>query len=118
MEFQDFEELLQAGRAAAVQGAAARRVRTTRQEAQTARRAEEDLQQSARESEARVRAAAAEIDRRLQAGRRRIRTALENARGEVEAMAATAAQDIVRQLTGITVDNDDAREAIKLDLNC
>ena len=117
MDTQHLEERLQAARAAAVQGAAARRVRTT-QEAETAWLPKEELQRSARESEARVRAAAAEIDCMVQAGRLRIRSALENARGEIEAMAAEAAQHVVRHLTGISVDNDDARKAIKLDLNC
>ena len=39
------------------------------------------------------------------------------ARAEIEAVAAEATQDMVARLTGITVDEKDAAEAVKAELN-
>ena len=112
------QERLEAARAAAVQGEAAHRARTTLQEAETTRLAWQESRQSALESEAKIRAAADQIDREVEAGRLRIQAALKEARREVEAVAAEAAQEIVLRLTGIKVDKDEVDDAIKLDLNC
>ena len=47
----------------------------------------------------------------------KIRDALDAARAEIEAVAAEATQEMVRRLTGISVDKKDAAAAVKAELN-
>ena len=72
---------------------------------------------SARETEAKVKAAADKIDLKVEAAEAPIRDALASARAEIEAVAAEAAQDMVRRLTGLKVDNKEAAAAVKAELN-
>ena len=110
-------EAAQAARAAADETEAAWRARMDAARADGARIANEAKQASARDTEIKVRKAADKINLKVEAAETRIRDALESARGEIEAVAAEAAQDMVRKLTGISLDKRAAAEAVKAELN-
>lgn len=110
-------EAAQAARAAADETEAAWRARMDAARADAARIANEAKQASARDTEARVRKAADKISLKVEAAEVRIRDALESARGEIEAVAAEAAQDMVKALTGISLDKKAAAEAVKAELD-
>jgi len=110
-------EAAQSARAAADETEAAWRARMDAARADAARIANEAKQASARETEAKVRKAADKINLKVETAEARIRDALESARGEIEAVAAEAAQDMVKRLTGISLDKKAAAEAVKAELN-
>jgi F-type H+-transporting ATPase subunit b len=110
-------EAAQAARVAADETEAAWRARMDAARADAARIANEARQIGARDTEAKVRKAADKIALRVEAAEARIRDALESARGEIEAVAAEATQDMVRTLTGISLDKKAAAEAVKAELD-
>ena len=66
--------------------------------------------ESGRDTEAKVKAAADKINRQGRVRRRaRSASALDSARAEIEAVAAEATQEMVRALTGLTVDEQGRR---------
>lgn len=73
--------------------------------------------EAAKAAEARLAEAGAAIDTRLAAADTRIAAARESALGEIEAVAAEAAGDIVSRLAGIKVDARTAGAAVKEALN-
>jgi len=110
-------EAAQSARAAADETEAAWRARMDAARADAARIANEAKQASARETEAKARKAADKINLKVETAEARIRDALESARGEIEAVAAEATQDMVKRLTGISLDKKAAAEAVKAELN-
>jgi F-type H+-transporting ATPase subunit b len=72
---------------------------------------------AAKVTEARLAEAGASIDTRISAADARIASAREGALGEIEAVAAEAASDIVSRLAGIKVDAKTAGAAVKEALN-
>ena len=54
---------------------------------------------------------------KVEAAEAKIRAAVDAARAEIEAVAAEATQDMVARLTGIEVDQKEAAEAVKAELN-
>ena len=110
-------EAAQAARAAADETEAAWRERMDAARADAARIANEAKQASARETEDKVRKAADKINLKVEAAEAKIRDALESARGEIEAVAAEATQDMVKRLTGISLDKKAAADAVKAELN-
>jgi len=110
-------EAAQAARAAADQTEAAWRERMDGARAEAARLSQEAKAESSRETEAKVKAAADKINLKVESAERKIRDALDAARAELEAVAADATQEMVRRLTGISVDSTDAASAIKAELN-
>ena len=71
---------------------------------------------AAREGEAKVRAALAEINARVALAEKRIRDASREIEAEMVGVAAGAAQDLVKQLTGIEVSGEEALEAVTTEL--
>lgn len=69
--------------------------------------------QAARASEAILRAAGEEQAAKVAAGEAAIRTATARVLGEIETVAAEAAQDIVARVSGTQVSVDEARSAVK-----
>ncbi len=110
-------EAAQAARAAADETEAAWRERMDAARADAARIANGAKQESARETEAKVRKAADKINLKVETAEAKIRDALESARGEIEAVAAEATQDMVKRLTGISLDKKAAADAVKAELN-
>ena len=110
-------EAAQKARAAADETEAAWRARIDAARADAARIAQEAKQASAQETEKKVKAAADKINRKVEAAQAKIRDASTAARAEIEALAAEAAQEMVRRLTGIAVDKNEAAQAVKADLN-
>ena len=92
------------------------RTRMDEARVEAARIAQEAKGASARETEARVRDALAEIDSKVELARLRIRDAVAAARTELEAVAAEGAQQVVHQLTGISVDRQEAAKAVQSEL--
>ena len=74
-------------------------------------------QAGARESEEKVRTADASIQARTAEAEARIRGASEAAMGEIETVAAEAAQDLVAKLAGISVSRERAAEAVRAALS-
>ncbi len=107
----------QAARAAAEETEAAWRERMDAARAEAGKLAQEAKQAAAVDTEAKVRKAADKIAVKTDKAETRIREALEAARGEIEAVAAEATQDIVGRLTGIKVDNKVAADAVKAELH-
>ena len=107
----------QAARAAAEETEAAWRERMDVARAEAGKLAQEAKQAAAVDTEAKVRKAADKIAVKTDKAETRIREALEAARGEIEAVAAEATQDIVGRLTGIKVDNKAAADAVKAELH-
>ena len=110
-------EAAQRARAAAEETEAAWRARMDSARADAARIAQEAKQASAQETEKKVKAAGDKINRKVEGAQSKIREASAAARAEIEALAADAAQDMVRRLTGIAVDKNEAAEAVKAQLN-
>ena len=71
----------------------------------------------ARSAEERVRAAGEEIGGRVEAAEARIREATNAALGEIETVAAEAAQEMVQRLAGLSVSPDRAMAAVKAALH-
>ena len=109
-------EKAKAARTAAEETEAAWRARMDVARADASRVAHDAKQESARETEARVKAALEQIDAKVEAARQRIRKSVEGARAEMESVAADAARQMVKQLTGIKVDKKDASRAIEAEL--
>ena len=106
--------------------AAAERARTQADETEAAYRARMDesraealkvtaaaKQASAREGEERIRGAEQTIQGRIEAAEAQIRAASDKAMGEIETVAAEAAQEIVTRLAGVSVSRERAAEAVK-----
>ena len=110
-------EAAQKARAAADETEAAWRARIDAARADAARIAQEAKQASAQETEKKIKAAADKINRKVETAQAKIRDASTAARAEIEALAAEAAQEMVRRLTGIAVDKKEAAQAVKADLN-
>ena len=110
-------EAAQKARAAADETEAAWRARIDAARADAARIAQEAKQASAQETEKKIKAAAEKINRKVETAQAKIRDASTAARAEIEALAAEAAQEMVRRLTGIAVDKNEAAQAVKADLN-
>jgi F-type H+-transporting ATPase subunit b len=97
--------------------AQAARVAADETEAQWRVRMDAAKQSSAKATEAKVKKAADKIGLKVDAASSKIREALEAARAEIEAVAAEASQEMVRRLTGITVDKKEAAAAVKAELH-
>jgi F-type H+-transporting ATPase subunit b len=110
-------EAAQKARAAADETEAAWRARMDAARVDAARIAQEAKQASAQETEKKVKAAADKINKKIEAAEGKIRDARASALTEIEALAAQAAQDMVRRLTGIEVDSNVAVQAVKAELN-
>src|SRR3954468_23332807 len=110
-------ESAQQARVAADETEAAWRARMDAARAEAARIANEAKQASAKDTEAKVRKAADKIDLKVESAQAKIREAVNSARAEIEAVAAEATQDMVARLTGIKVDDREAAQAVKAELN-
>ena len=110
-------EAAQAARAAADKTEAAWRERMDAARAEAARIAAEAKQASARDTEAKVQAAADKINTKVDSAQGKIRDAVTSARAEIESVAAEATQEMVRRLTGIAVDKNEAAAAVKAELD-
>jgi F-type H+-transporting ATPase subunit b len=107
----------QQARAAADETEAAWRSRMDSARAEAARLAQEAKQESGRETEARVQAAGDTINLKVESAEARIRDAVAAARSEIEAVAAEATRDMVARLTGITVDQKEAANAVRAEFH-
>ena len=110
-------EAAQKAREAADETEEAWRARMDSARADAARISQEAKAESGRDTEAKVKAAADKINLKVDAAQAKIRDALQAARGEIEAVAAEATQEMVQRLTGISVDKKEAAEAVKAELN-
>ena len=110
-------EAAQAARHAADETEAAWRARMDAARAEAAKVSNEAKQASAKDTEAKVRAAADKLNVKVEAAQAKIREAVDKARSEIEAVAAEAASEMVSRLTGKTVDQKEAAEAVKAELN-
>lgn len=68
---------------------------------------------AAREAEQKIKAADAQAETKVAAAEAQIRAATDAAMGDIENVAAEAAQDMVARLTGKTVSRDQADSAVK-----
>jgi len=84
---------------------------------EAARIAQEAKQASAADTEAKAKKAADKVVLKVDAANARIRHAVDAARAEIEVVAAEASQEMVRRLTGMTVDKQAAAAAVKGELN-
>jgi F-type H+-transporting ATPase subunit b len=110
-------EAAQKARAAADETEAAWRQRMDAARADAARIAQEAKAESGRETEAKVKAAADKINVRIEAAQATIRETLAEARSEIESVAIEATQEMVRRVSGISVDKKEAASAVKAELN-
>ena len=110
-------EAAQAARIAADETEAAWRSRMDAARAEAAKLASDAKQASAKDTEAQVQAASVKIDAKLEKAGSQIREALESARTEIEAVAADAAREMISRLTGHTVDQKQAAEAVRAELH-
>ena len=110
-------EAAQKARAAADETEAAWRARMDAARAEAARIAQDAKAQSGRDTEKKVKAAADKINLKVESAQEKIRDALASARSEIEAVAAEAAQDMVKRVTGLAVDKKEATAAVKAELN-
>jgi F-type H+-transporting ATPase subunit b len=110
-------EAAQKARAAADETEAAWRQRMDAARADAARIAQEAKAESGRENEAKVKAAADKINVRIEAAQASIRDTLAAARSEIESVAVEATQEMVRRVSGISVDKKEATSAVKAELN-
>ncbi len=69
--------------------------------------------ESAKATEIRIKAIDAEVGARIETAETRIRAATEAALGEIEEVAAEAAQDVVGRLAGLSVSRAEAAAAVK-----
>jgi F-type H+-transporting ATPase subunit b len=70
-------------------------------------------QQGAMAAEERMKAVDSQIGGKVAEAEARIRSSVDQAMGEIEAVAAELARDLVGKLTGASVDEDQARKAVK-----
>jgi F-type H+-transporting ATPase subunit b len=110
-------EAAQAARVAADETEAAWRARMDAARAEAAKLSNEAKQASSRDTEAKVKAAAEKLNRKVEASELKIRDAVESARAEIESVAVGLTQDLVSRLTGIRIDETDAAQAVKAELN-
>ena len=110
-------ERAQAARSAAEETEAAWRARMDAARSEAAKVAEEARQKSARDTEAKVGKAAEKIALKVEAAEQQIREALGSARSEIEGVAAEITQEMVARLTGLKVDQKEAAEAVKAEMN-
>jgi F-type H+-transporting ATPase subunit b len=106
----------EAARAVAEEAQEAWALRLERSRSEAAAVAQEARRAAARENEAMVNAAVAKINLKLEAAERNIRKAAADIREEMVGVAADAAQDLVKRLTGISVAKDEALEAVTAEL--
>jgi F-type H+-transporting ATPase subunit b len=93
------------------------RSRTDESRAAALKLAQEAKASSARDNEQRVQAANAEIGVQVETAEAQIRAAAQASLGEIEAVAAEAAREMVERLAGLTVSPDRAASAVKAVLN-
>ena len=110
-------EAAQAARVAADETEAAWRARMDAARAEAAKLSNDAKQASAKDTEAKVQAASEKLNIKLEQAEGKIREALEGARVEIEAVAAEAAREMVARLTSRTVDQKQAADAVKAELN-
>ncbi|HEX4762671.1 MAG TPA: ATPase [Sphingomicrobium sp.] len=110
-------ERAQAARAAAEETEEAWRERMDAARAEAAKLAQDARQESARQTEAKVNKAADRINLKVEAAEGKIRDAVEAARAEIESVATEATRELVVRLTGVKVDEKDAADAVKAELN-
>jgi F-type H+-transporting ATPase subunit b len=110
-------EAAQKARSAADETEAAWRARMDAARSEAARVAQEAKVQSGRETEAKVKAAADRINLKIESAQSSIRDSVASARGEIEVIAAEAAQEMVRRVTGIAVETKEAAAAVKAELH-
>jgi F-type H+-transporting ATPase subunit b len=110
-------EAAQAARAAADETEADWRARMDAARGEAARIAQDAKQASAKDTEAKVKAAAEKINVKVESAQAKIRDALASARSEIEAVAADATQEMVRRVSGLTVNKQEAAAAVKAELN-
>jgi F-type H+-transporting ATPase subunit b len=110
-------EKAQAARVAADQTEEAWRARMDAARAEAAQIAQEARQASAHDTEAKVKKAADKINLKVETAQGKIRDAVASARAEIESVAAEATRDMVQRLTGITVDQKDAANAVKAEFH-
>jgi F-type H+-transporting ATPase subunit b len=110
-------EAAQAARVAADETEAKWRAGMDIARAEAAKMSNEAKQASAKETETKVHAAAEKLNVKLEKAEAKIREALDGARAEIEAVAADAAKEMVARLTGKNVDQKQAAEAVKAELN-
>jgi len=110
-------EAAQAARVAADETEAAWRARMDAARAEAAKLSNDAKQASAKDTGAQVHAAADKLNAKLEKAEAKIREALDAARLEIEAVAADAAREMVSRLTGKTVDQRQAADAVKAEMN-
>ena len=110
-------EHAQAARRAADETEAAWRERMDSARAEAAKVANEAKQSSAKDTEAKVRKAAEKINAKTEAAQAKLRAAVEGARSEIETVAAEAAAEMVSRLTGKSIAQQDAAQAVKAEMN-
>jgi F-type H+-transporting ATPase subunit b len=110
-------EAAQKARTAADEMEAAWRARMDAARADAARIAQEAKSQSGRDTEAKVKAAADKINQKVESAQAQIRDAVNAARAEIESVAVEATQEMVRRVSGVSVDKKEAAAAVKAELN-
>jgi F-type H+-transporting ATPase subunit b len=110
-------EAAQKARTAADETEAAWRARMDAARADAARIAQEAKSQSGRDTEAKVKAAADKINQKVESAQAQIRDAVNAARAEIESVAVEATQEMVRRVSGASVDKKEAAAAVKAELN-
>jgi len=110
-------EAAQKAREAADETEAAWRSRMESARAEALRLTQQAQAESARETEAKVKAAADTIGGKVEVAEAKIRDAVQAAQVEIHSVAAEATQEMLRRLTGIEVDKNDALAAVKAELN-
>jgi F-type H+-transporting ATPase subunit b len=110
-------EAAQAARVAADETEAAWRARMDAARAEAAKLSNEAKQVSSRDTEKKVKAAADKLNLKVEASEQKIRDAVQSARAEIEGVAVGLTQDLVSRLTGLKVDDKDAAQAVKAELN-
>ena len=107
----------QKARTAADETEAAWRARMDAARADAARIAQEAKSESGRDTEAKVKAAADKINQKVESAQGQIRDSVNAARAEIESVAVEAAQEMVRRVSGVSVDKKEAAAAVKAELN-
>ena len=114
---EDDLEAAQAARARADDVEAEYRARMDAGRTEAMKLVQESKAAGARETEEKVRAAGSEIAARGEEAEARIRAAADAALGEIETVAAEAAQEIVQRLAGLSVSPKKAAAAVKAALH-
>ena len=110
-------EAAQKARTAADETEAAWRARMDAARADAARIAQEAKSQSGRDTEAKVKAPADKINQKVDSAQAQTRDAVNAARAEIESVAVEATQEMVRRVSGVSVDKKEAAAAVKAELN-